>query len=196
MASPITSVALDQATPSQRRAYATTFLQLDVADTSSDDEVLSAIQRAQPNVTTIFAMDEAAPAPVEAPTNGGFVAPVNPVLRPEEQNRPTTGSLGHGDPRYIINIPVIDGDDTNDASQDVFVGVLGRAWQLRRGVDLNVPARVVEALKNTIATSYNHDDSGNETARDVKRIPYQTVEAPTAEQIADWHARTDHLLNP
>ena len=190
----ITSVALDDSTPAQRRRFATEFLSLDLPAESSDDQVLALIQRAQPGVATIFVMEAPAVAVVDAVPDATL--PVHSGLRPEEQGSPTAGSLGAGDPRFKIIIPVLDTDDTADAAQDVLVGINGRAWQLRRGAELNVPARVVEALNSTIARFYKHDDQGNETARDAKRIPFEVLERPSAEAMAEWHARTDAQFNP
>jgi hypothetical protein len=43
----------------------------------------------------------------------------------------------------VINLPI-----TRAEKDDVFVGVNGRTWLIQRGVDVEVPACVVEVLRH------------------------------------------------
>lgn len=43
----------------------------------------------------------------------------------------------------VINLPI-----TRTEKDDVFVGVNGRTWLIKRGVDVEVPACVVEVLRH------------------------------------------------
>lgn len=176
----IRNIPIDEATPDQIRAFATGFLNLELASDATDDAVLSAVLRAQPGSTLIFVKDEDEQQPEEA------AAPP-----PEAFGNGMAGTLGQCDPRAVIEIPIVESDDKT-GEMDVMVGVNGRAWQLKRGVPLDVPWRVVEALKLTIATSVRHDmDTGEEQFSPTKRFPFHFHSQPTQEQIDEWHRLTD-----
>lgn len=182
---PIRNIPLTEATDDQKRAFATNFLNLDVAADASPDKIDSAIRQAQPNTTTIFVMDsdEAMQEAAEAPN------PEDVITRTEDAGR-SVGSLGKGDPRWIINIPVIESQDGSGA-RDVEVGVNGRAWQIRRGDDVSVPHRVVLALDAAMQTIVEHNmDNGDTTTREARRIGYQVIEKPSKAEIDDWFERT------
>lgn len=56
-----------------------------------------------------------------------------------------------------IRIPI-----SRENNSDVFVGVNGRSWLIKRGVEVEVPECVVEVLKHqeeALATAYNYSDS-------------------------------------
>lgn len=191
----ITSKPLDEATPAEQRAYATNFLNLEIHPDASDADVTATIRQANPNVTDIFVMGEVdtAPAPASA-----FVEGANEVtLKPEEEPGRLAGSLGKGDPRAIIEIAIIESEDEQGGA-DVFVGVNGRGWQLKRGVPLDVPWRVVEALdlaeQNIVRHRQDEGHEGEVIERKAKRFPYIFHERPTDAQINDWHKATDHLF--
>ena len=191
----IRSVSIDVASPAERRSFASEFLNLELPSEASDDEVSAQIQRAQPGVSTIFVQEAAdvaeEQAPQVEPTEDEKARLLN--LRPEERGRPGAGSLGQGDPRVKIMIPVVDSEDETGA-QDVLVGVNGRAWQLRRGVELNIPIRVLEALQNASATIVRHNEEGEEVRRDAKRVPFQVLDMPSEAAVAKWHEDTDALF--
>jgi hypothetical protein len=174
--------AIDEASAEERRAYATTFLNLDLVGTESDDDILAKIRAAQPGLATIFVQIEPEPVP-------------ETELLPEEQAGRMAGSLGRGDPRAVIFIPNVETDD-NTGSADIYVGVNGKGWQLKRGVDLPVPWRVVEALGLTLQDIIRHDDEGNVIKTAAMRFPVQVMKRPTDEQIAEWHKRTDDQFCP
>jgi hypothetical protein len=168
---PIKNVNIDHATPEQLRAFATDFLNLEIADDASDEQVSSAIDRAQPGVKTIFVLeaDEQQPAIGAAPLPEDQDLPPE-ERRPEEAAGRAQGSLGKDDPRWVINIPIIETED-GSGSRDVMVGVNGRAWQMQRGHDINVPHRVVVALDNAVEQVLRHDpDTGDEIRRSVEAL--------------------------
>lgn len=184
---PITPKAYAEATSEERREYARTFLNLPVGASDSDDKIASAIQAAQPGVTQIF---------VQTPDGGDELAAseTNPInLLDEEKTGKISGSLGRGDPRAVIHIPVIETED-GSGSRDVVVGVNGRAWQLKRGHDLPVPWRVVEALDNAVASVVRHSmeegKEGEVIVRDSKRVAFHYVEKPPQGEIDAWMERT------
>lgn len=185
--------SLDEATPEERRAYAQNFLNIDIALTANDDEVTAAIRQAQPNSGQIFVMGELDQAE-QAGTGAQEAPPAEVNLRPEEDAGRMTGTLGKGDPRATIEIQVVETED-GKGGDDVFVGVNGRGWQLKRGVLLDVPWRVVEALDHAEADIIRHShDEGREgeiIKRTAKRFPYIFHSKPSEQEIADWHERTD-----
>jgi hypothetical protein len=183
----VRSLPIDEASPIQVRAFATNFLNLDIPDTADDAAVLAAVRQASPNIATIFELVDENDAEEPAQQNGAAAAI---PLAPEEFAGRTQGTLGHDDPRCLIQIPVIESEDGSGA-QDVLVGVNGRAWQLKRGVNLDVPYRVVAALDNAYQHILRHDEQGNELRHDSKRYPYNWVGAqPSEQEIEAWVERT------
>lgn len=168
----IKTISMDEATEEQLRAYVTNFLNIELG---SGDDARTAIARAQPDATFIFVLEQeavvahAADAPAGEDTGAGGML----------------GSLGRDDPKWVLNIPIVESDD-NSGKNDVLVGVNGRAWQIKRGVDVTVPHRVVIALDNAIADQVRHDDEGNVSITKAKRFSYQTIERPSAAEIAAW----------
>lgn len=173
---------LDEATADERRAFATGFLNLDLDADASDDAVLSAIKQAQPKSEIIFVSSQPAPA-VDAP------AAAEPVSTDSGRQQ---GSLGKGDPQAIIIIPEL--ENSEGKNTDVFVGVNGRAWQLKRGAELKVPWRVVEALQLAMADVVTHSQDpesvGDVNIRNAKRFPFEFQSRPTDSEIAEWRERT------
>lgn len=190
MSAEVTSVLFSEATPAQKRSYASTFLNLDLGADPSPDQVDAAIRTAQPNTEIIFVMaDQAAEQKYEA-----AVAPPSTADRVPDSGVGSVGSLGHGDPPVTINIPV---QETTDQSGqlDVMVGINGRAWQIRRGRDATVPYRVYLALKDAKGISINHDlSTGDETTRENVRFGFNVVEMPPKAEIAAWHERVDAVF--
>lgn len=201
----IKSVPVEESDADQRREYARAFLNLDLPQTASDEEISSAIERANPGTKMIFVQEAPTPEQANEPSVVHQFTPEEQAkidkmsLRPEEQGRPTAGSLGRGDPRFLIEIPSVETDD-NTGNMDVEVGVNGRAWQLKRGMPLSVPARVVEALQHAISDVVRHEADRNNsfevntTVRSAKRVPFQILERPTEQAMEAWHKETDALF--
>jgi exosome complex RNA-binding protein Rrp4 len=90
----------------------------------------------------------------------------------------------------VIQIPVIETED-GSGSRDVIVGVNGRAWQMQRGHDIDVPHRVVVALDNAVRTCCATTTLANEIRRHSKRFTYGVIERPSRRQeIEAWNQRT------
>lgn len=202
----IKSISLEDSTPEQRRAFVTDFLNLEISPSASDDDVSNAIAKAQPGSQMIFIQ--------EVPTEAEATEPMIPQqqfspdeqaridklnLRPEERGRPQAGSLGRNDPRYLIMIPSFASDDESGAL-DVMVGVNGVAWQLRRNQELDVPARVVEALRNAVTDDVRHiAEKGNEAVVDTvvtksPRVNFQILRAPSQAELDAWQKETAGLF--
>jgi hypothetical protein len=188
----IKPVAISESTAQQRLDYVRNFLNLEISGTEDESDILSKINAAQPNSTMIFVNEPDTSAETTAGETAGEV-----TLSPEEATGRQSGTLGRGDPRAVIMIPVVETEDGSGA-RDVVVGVNGRGWQLKRGVDLSVPWRVVEALDNAVAHIVRHSQEegreGEVIIHTAKRVSYQFIEKPTAAEIAAWHERTDALF--
>lgn len=190
--SKIIQVPILDATPEQRLAFAVNFLGLDIETGDGDDAVFAKINAAQPNVEMIF-VQEAAPA---ASFEGDAPYPVPGATMPAPIiTGGVAGSLGRDDPRAIIRI---DTEERNGQpyNGDVAVGVNGRVWQLKRGVDCPVPWRVVEALKIAVRDVVTHDGEGNENVTQARAYPWQIVQGPPQSEIDEWHKRTSETLMP
>lgn len=178
----VKSIPFETATEAQKRTFANTFLNLELDPDANIAHVEAAIRQANGgDVKTIFTLeaDEGlAPAADQVTQTAADVVPGS-----------MQGSLGRGDPRWKIVIPIVETDD-GSGSRDVIVGVNGRAWQMKRGVELNVPHRVVVALDLAYATVYSDDDAGNRTQHEAKRFSYQTNERPSDAAIREWELAT------
>lgn len=178
---------INEASVGQLRSYATEVLNLDVASEATDADIRSAIERAQPGIVSIIAQ-EADPQPESAGIQPDIGVSVGGGMQ---------GSLGKGDPRAIIEIQIIETDD-GKGGEDVYVGVNGRGWQLKRGVALDVPWRVVCALDNAVQTIVRHSqDEGREgevITREAKRFPYIFHTKPSQAEIDDWQKRSGDVF--
>lgn len=183
----IRPITIDQATPAQIFAYATAFLNLPMTGGETDGDILAKIREAQPGSEQIFVKEADTPAEVTA----AEIAPV--TLKEEEATGKMAGSLGKGDPRAIIFIPIVETEDGSGA-RDVVVGVNGRAWQLQRGHDLPVPWRVVEALQGAraeiIRHSHEEGHEGEVITHFSDRFGFNFKEKPSETEIAEWLERT------
>lgn len=194
----VKSILIDEAQPEQLRTYATQFLNLDVAPDATDTAVRSAIDAAQPGGALIFVMEEPDDeAREQAEATRLAAAPDVVVAAVSGDGDRQVGTLGHDDPRYIINIPIIETEDES-GTMDVEVGVNGRAWQIKRGVDASVPARVVEALRNAKGQAIRHvpDTHGNVdvVVNDFQRHGFNVIESPSKAELDEWHRQTDALF--
>ena len=59
--------------------------------------------------------------------------------------------------------------------QDIFVSVNGKAYQIKREVEVELPIEVIHVIDNAIITKFSRDEKGKEIVRDVKRYPYTAV---------------------
>lgn len=91
---------------------------------------------------------------------------------PEETKKTETPEeVQKTDGRTKILIPSHSG---RNGSDDVFVSVNGRDFLIKRDVDVEVPAEVLAALDDAIATEYLTDSAGRIVGeRNVPRFPYQ-----------------------
>lgn len=169
------------ATAAQIRDYAINFLQLEVKPTATESDILALVQSAQPGQEFIFVTYEEPAALQEV---GADVSAFDiPDVRVDDNAR-GKGTLGQRDPRCIIMIPAT---DTPDGQLAVEVGVNGMCWQLKRGVDLDIPLRVFMNLMNTEQEIIRHDpDNDDVITTKALRFPIQVRSAPSAEEIAKW----------
>lgn len=184
----IRHIPITEATPEQLSEFARTFLNLDLNGRESPEQILVKIQSAQPGSNLIFVNEVDTEADLAAQEIEG-----EQPLRDEEAKGKQAGTLGRGDPKAVIFIPIVETED-NSGARDVVVGVNGRAWQLKRGVDLPVPWRVVVALENASATIIRHrNDEGHEgevAMHDARRFNFNFIERPSQGEIDAWLERT------
>lgn len=74
--------------------------------------------------------------------------------------------------RLTINIAK---QDKPGGGEPVFVGVQGVGYTIPRGINVEVPAPVVEVLKNAVQSKVYQDEDGNLHSEDVLTYPYQIV---------------------
>ena len=93
--------------------------------------------------------------------------------RPERKSQKVTGAnhdVALSGERAIVTIHPTDADGGSDA---VFMSINGYAYQVPRGEPQEVPAEVLEILRNAQTTTYRVDPkSGDLTARTVPRYAY------------------------
>ena len=182
-----------EAEPYELRAYATNFLNLDLTGRETDAEILAAIQRAQPGIALIFVQE--VEQLDDEPATGTFDVIADAPASQVNTDR-IAGSLGRGDPRVEIFIPM-SGED-NIGRADVGVGVNGVIWQLKRGQNIEVPWRVVEALGLTEQDIIRHDmDKDEVIITKAMRFPIQFPKGmPHPDIIKEWRERTDSAFCP
>lgn len=71
-----------------------------------------------------------------------------------------------------VRVSIIIAEDDKD-TQPVQVGVNGRMYLIKRGVQVSVPSPVVEVLKHAVKTVYPSGELGK--PRDVLQYPFQRV---------------------
>ena len=90
-----------------------------------------------------------------------------------------TGKVGNKakvkvDPKRTYTIII---DEVEDLPSHEFVGVNGKGYQIKRGEPVEVPAEVVEALKNAVTTAYRKQPHPTEPGRQIL-VPYQKSSVP------------------
>lgn len=60
-------------------------------------------------------------------------------------------------------------------TDDIFVGVNGKGYQIQREKDVDLPKAVLHAIDNAVITRTERDADGVEVDRDIKRFPYSVV---------------------
>lgn len=93
----------------------------------------------------------------------GIEAPVSEV---------GTSAKDKKQPRVKINIAK---QDKPGGGDPVFVGVQGVGYTIPRGINVDVPAPVVEVLKNAKQDRIFQDEDGNIHSEEVLTYPFQTV---------------------
>lgn len=72
---------------------------------------------------------------------------------------------------------VVHQDGTPGAEKEIFVGVNGVGYRIKRGVEVEVPRAVVRVLEESVKTVYeqvrNEDGSVSMIARDLPTYPFQ-----------------------
>lgn len=177
---------IDEASPEEVRGFAVSFLGLDIKDGDDASEVMAKV-RAAHDSDQIFVQNLPveeqgqtghAPLPVESGNGAGLV-----------------GSLGRDDPKVRLTIHAEEKDGVIQ-NRHKEVGVNGRVWLLKRGESIVVPYRVFEALRNAERHIITMDTEGTTHEQVVKATPYSVEVMPTADEIDQWHKKTDTMFVP
>jgi len=65
--------------------------------------------------------------------------------------------------------------DGEAGSIDIFTSVNGKAYQIKREVEVELPEEVLGVIDNAIITKFSKGPKGEDVSRDVKRYPYTKV---------------------
>lgn len=91
------------------------------------------------------------------------------VAEPEAKAPAAKAAKAAKGDRVRITIFEQDGPGGGD---DVFVSVNGRGYQIKRGVEVDVPPEVVEVLNNAVITTFEPQKDGTVRERDVRRFNF------------------------
>ena len=98
-------------------------------------------------------------------------------------------------PHVWLEIPFLNQEDT---IVDVFVGINGVQYHIKKGVKVPVPTCVVHALENAEVSGIVPvaDESGNMMKREIKykRFPYIVHGPASPEEVAKWKSQFATLL--
>jgi hypothetical protein len=70
---------------------------------------------------------------------------------------------------------IIDEQDSSEGHDDVVVGVNGKAYKIKRGVEVELPLEVVEVLKNAIQGKLVKGVDNEYEVRDMYRFAFREV---------------------
>ena len=139
--------------------------------------------------------------PVEAPqqVDSDLVENLKARIAAQEEQLRALGSVGgtqsHASTKKRIRIRI---DEARDSSEPnpVFVGVDGRGYQIRRGVEVDVPPEVAHVLDIAIAGRGVPRGGGGTDFVQGRRIPYQVLGIAVNEAgerllpLLDYQAKT------
>lgn len=179
------TVKIDDATPTQLRDYASTFLGIPITD--DDDAAVLAKVRAANEGDTIYVR-------VGDPETSQTGSPP-PKVEEDRMGGGIVGSLGRKDPkvRLVLHAEEKDGVVLNRHKE---VGVNGQCWLLKRGEEITIPYRVYEALNNAERHVITMTPDGEQREQVVKNVPFNIVHMPSAAEIDAWHRETDNQFVP
>lgn len=72
-------------------------------------------------------------------------------------------------------VKVIFDEQAGVESDDIFLGVNGKHYQIQRGVEVEVPKEVLNVVNESVYTKMMYDKDGNVYFKDVPRISYRKV---------------------
>lgn len=193
------TIPIEQATAAQLRAFGEIHLGLEIPRTLNAATALAKIKQADPARTEITIEDPTPAASIASPAQVAAMQAQVP-LAAEPAVLKAGGAMIHftADPKVKLRV-----QKTGDATRakDVTIGVNGDVWRLQRGQDVEVPYRVYLALEN--AKEHQAVETGELNAmgvaakewQEVYSYPFQVIEMPSKEAIAEWHARTDNAVS-
>lgn len=177
---------INEATPEELRAFAASFLGIPLDEDATDSEVLAKVMAAHES-DTIFVSNE----PADVDQTG---SPPQPAIG-QNVGGGLVGSLGRDDPKVTLTLHAEERDGVV-VNRHKEVGVNGLVWLLKRGESITIPYRVFSALSDAKRHVITHTTDGEVREQVVQNTGYNIENMPPASEIADWHAKYDHMINP
>jgi hypothetical protein len=173
---------IERAEEAELRDFAELVLQMDVAASTDRADLVAKIRTAWP-ADYIFVDAAGQPAAGE---DGQDEA-----VKPEPQARLTTAD-SRGDPKWTIRIA---STELAGGKDPVPVSVNGRNVVIQRGVEVEVPHRYVESLRNAVRVSVSQEPKTQEfTFSAFTNYPFEVIERPSRAEIEAFHERTKDLV--
>jgi len=72
-------------------------------------------------------------------------------------------------------VTVIFDEQDGVESNDLFIGVNGKQYQVQRGVEVDVPRSLLNVVNEAVYTKLRYDEHGEPFFKDVPRISYREV---------------------
>lgn len=193
----VNKVSLDAADFPSLKHHAEVVLGLEVKTGTNAKQLIAKIQRADPSITEIPVAEGTAS---EQP---GDVVEVTPVRSTTEANAGKVSPVTrrHADPMHSSNDPKVrllvnkTADKTRAKIADIQVN--GVVFRIQRGVEVDVPYRVYEALENAKEkAAVDSDEINPQTGEPFKEweevysYPFMVKSMPSEEAIAAWRETT------
>lgn len=177
---------INEATPEQKRGFASEFLGIDV--TGLEDREVDAKIAAAHEGSVIFVHENPEATPPQTGAEPPKVEGATQAMR-------LVGGSAKDDPKVRLTLHAEEKDGLV-VSRPKEVSVNGVAYQLARGESIEIPYRVFLALNIALKDAVTMDKDGNVNIQQVHNTPFSLEKFPSDAEIADWHRRTDHLFVP
>lgn len=198
MTTPINRIPIDEADLATLKHFAETLLGIEVKDGTNASQLRAKITKAAPDLKDVPPIP-APPAPVvqqAAPVAEQEAVGVVPA-RIDPKTTPAKLKIMHqvNDPRCEVKV-----NKTADKhrSKDVTLMVNGVQTRMQRGVWVDVPYRIYEALNNAVERVQVPGDEINQATgeplyvwEEVPSYPFEVRNLPDEATLKAWHAAVD-----
>ncbi len=174
-----------KASDAELRDFAELVLQLNAEGCGTRARLLALIRPAWP-ADYIFV--EAA----DAAAAGDGEEPQADAARPQAQVKLAGGGGSKDDPKWLIRISAT---ELTGGKDPVPVGVNGHIVVIQRNMEVEVPHRYIEALRNAVRVSVAQDPRTQEfTLSAFTNYPLEIIERPSRDEIEAFRERTKDLV--